>query len=236
VSLSHPIRIVAPVSVRAVIDDLLGSLLPSRCPGCGAAGAPVCPACATGLRAARPAPPPAPVAWWTSLYAYEGVAREMVARAKYRGERRALIAVARDLAAAIERAPHPANVITWVPASADRRRARGVDHAEVLARVLARESRRRVAPLLHRYPGPAQTGRDARARRRGPSLRAFGVPAGATVLVVDDVSTTGGTLAAAARALRSAGAAAVYAATIARTPAPGSRSTGPAYTAPKSMS
>jgi adenine/guanine phosphoribosyltransferase-like PRPP-binding protein len=51
------------------------------------------------------------------------------------------------------------------------------------------------------------------------------------VLVVDDVATTGGTLSAAARVLRSSGAAAVFAVTIARTPRPGAVSREPAYTA-----
>jgi predicted amidophosphoribosyltransferase len=72
---------------------------------------------------------------------------------------------------------------------------------------------------LRRLPGPPQTGLPAVDRRRGPVFRARNA-APFTVLLVDDVATTGATLAAAAAALREAGAARVLAATAARTPLP----------------
>ena len=215
--------------LRATLEDLLDAILPARCPGCGSRGALVCPPCSATLAPAPIAPPPPPVEWWASCFAYEGVARELVARAKYRNERRFLVLVARELARVIEPVPSSIDLVTWPPASAARTRAQGVDHGELLARAVARLTGTSVAPCLYRGAGSAQTGLDARARRQGPSLRAIGRVSGATILVVDDVATTGGTLAAAARALRAAGAATVFAATIARTPYPGGRSETRAY-------
>jgi predicted amidophosphoribosyltransferase len=217
--------------LRALIADGCAALFPARCAGCRAVGPAVCSACAASLRRAPRTPPPVGVSWWVSVYEYQGVARELVARAKYRGERHLLHAVVPTVVDALTGAP-PVDVITWVPASANRRRAHGVDHAEVVARAVARARGVRVARLLRRERGPAQTGRPAAERRTGPALHALHTLCDETVLVVDDVATTGGTLAAAARTLRAAGANDVIAATVARTPRPGTGSAAAAYTRP----
>jgi predicted amidophosphoribosyltransferase len=219
-----------PNAPRRILVDLLDALLPPRCPGCGAAGALVCDRCAASLVAPGFAPPPAPLDWWASCFVYDGITRELVARAKYRGERRFLVAVAHRVAALAAGAPGPIDVVTWVPASSSRLQSQGVDHGELLARSVSRILAAPAAPCLVRRPGRAQTGLAAGARRVGPDLRPIGRTDGATVLVVDDVATTGGTLSAAARALVSAGAASVSAVTIARTPRPGAVSQERAYT------
>lgn len=210
---------------------MLDALFPLTCPGCGrrcAPGVPLCAACRDALRSAVVAPPPAGVDTWYSPFAYAGAARELVARVKYRNVRAAVPWLARAMAAepgvapAVEtsREGPTAATVTWAPTTPAHRRARGFDPAELLARAVARRLCLPCARLLDRRPGPPQTGLPAAARRVGPRFAARRT-APARVLLVDDVATTGATLAAAAAALRTAGAREVVALTAARTPPPG---------------
>jgi predicted amidophosphoribosyltransferase len=169
------------------------------------------------------APPPDGVDVWWAAFSYEGVARELVARVKYRGAH----AVTGWLADAMvsRLAPPLPSVVTWVPTTPHRRRERGFDHAELLARQVGRRIARPVRRLLGRGAGPPQTGQAGAARRLGPTIEPR-ASAPAAVLLVDDIATTGASLSAAAWALRGAGASRVVALTAARTPAPGARPTG----------
>jgi predicted amidophosphoribosyltransferase len=165
--------------------------------------------------------PPAGVDAWAAAFAYRGVGRELVARVKYRNARAVVPWLAAAMAEAARAHGLEASAVCWAPTTGHHRRARGFDPAEILARAVARELGLRCARLLDRRPGPPQTGLTAAARRVGPHFVARrGAPS--RVLLVDDVATTGATLAAAAAALRLAGARHVVAVTAARTPPPGS--------------
>ena len=199
------------------LADLLSAVFPAACPGCGRPAEPVCARCLAGLRAAPAAPPPPGVDAWVAPFAYEGVARELVARAKYRGRHAALPWLAAAIADALGPVPLVVDVVTWVPTDGSRRRARGYDHARRLAEAVARYCRLPARALLARGPGPPQTGLAIEGRAIGPSIRAR-ARAPARVLLVDDVATTGASLTRASAALRSAGAVTIVAATAARTP------------------
>jgi len=227
--LSHPLRSIGGV-LRALLDDITLALLPTRCPGCGRRGASVCSKCATTMSVAPRAPAPPGIDRWVSCFVYEGVTRELVARAKYRDERAALRWFVPKVAQAVGSMRADVDVVTWIPASAARMEEHGVDHGELLARGVAASLRLPAQRLLARPRGVPQTGLDARTRRNGPALRATREIGARSVLVVDDVVTTGGSLGASARALRANGARAVFAATIARTPGPGEARRAAAYT------
>ena len=149
---------------------------------------------------------------------YEGAGRDLVTALKYRNHRAALDRLARAGAARVVGA---VDVVTWPPTSGARRRRRGYDQAELAARAVAGHLGRPARPLLRREGGPPQTGRSAADRRDGPRFTArrgaAARVAGARVLLVDDVVTTGATLRAAARVLAELGADEVHGLALART-------------------
>jgi ComF family protein len=124
--------------------------------------------------------------------------------------------------AAREMAEWRADVVVPVPLHADRQRERGYNQAELIARPLAKMLRIKFGAylLMRTKPRPAQlvlsrtehwkSVRGAYATREGLRVDKL------RVLLVDDVLTTGATLDACARALKKAGAAAVFGLTVAR--------------------
>ena len=129
-------------------------------------------------------------------------------------------------AAVLRRPDPPPDAVVPVPLHPRRLRERGFNPAALLARAVARQLGRPLASptlLVRRRDTPSQTPLDREARRvnvagafrsEGPKNRGQ-----ETLLLVDDVATTGATLVAAARALRQAGYRHIDAICAARTPA-----------------
>lgn len=201
------------------------ALFPVPCVACGTRGGePLCPSCRAAVRPARPGPVPLGCDRLVAAFSYAGPAREVVARVKYRDARHALPFLARAVAPLLDASVAlPADtIVSWPPTTRAHRRTRGFDHAAALARRVAGELDLPARPLLTRVDVTAQTGRAARDRRRGPRLALRpGAVVAETVVLVDDVVTTGATLTAAARVLRAHGARTIVAAAVARTPPPG---------------
>ena len=151
----------------------------------------------------------------------EGTAREAVHALKYSGWWRAALPMAEAIARGI-RFP-PGAVLVPVPLSAARERTRGYNQSAVLAEFLARALAMPLARALlrrrrHTITQTALTPEERQANLRG-AFAAAGPVRGVAVLV-DDVFTTGATLAEAARALLDAGAGEVRGVTFARAPLP----------------
>jgi ComF family protein len=174
----------------------------------------VCEACVE-LCALLPRPPRRATAYGACHAAlpYVPPVAGILHHAKYRGNRAAAavlgMLVVERLWASL-RARSPADLVVPVPLGARRRRVRGYNQAALLAAALATQAG---APLVERAvrirETAPQVGRRGDERRenvagvfawRGPPL------AGASVWLVDDVVTTGATLAAVATALQQAGA------------------------------
>jgi predicted amidophosphoribosyltransferase len=213
---------------------MLDLLLPQRCVVCGCSGKQLCAGCRDELP--RIEPPlctrcGAPTAWpvercrecagrrlgFASARAavgYDAAARRLVHAWKERGLRR-LAAEAAQLVA--QRVPPPgADALTFVPADRERRLARGHNPAERLALELAAHWELPCLPLLERTRGGRQRGSSAAERRTVRGAFRARSTAPRNVAVIDDVYTTGATVAAAASALRVAGAHRVEAVAFAR--------------------
>jgi predicted amidophosphoribosyltransferase len=219
-----------------VLDALLDLVLPRTCAGCAATGSDLCPGCRAllagpALGLVRPRPCPAGLPPVAALLPYEGVAQRLLLAHKERGRLQLTRPLGAALATAVLLHGRGPVLLCPVPSSAQAVRARGHDHALRLARAAAASLRTRgVAARPARLLVPARPVVDQAgltSAQRGVNLhgalRATGRP-GVRVVVVDDVVTTGATLAEAARALTAQGhpvvGAAVLAATSRRRPSP----------------
>lgn len=204
------------------LDAVLDLLAPPRClacraradpPWCGSCARLVeeltggCPRCAASRRPGHPCwPPTAPIDSTRAAYDYRGPVAAAVVTTKVAGAHAGWAPLGGRLAARVAQDPPDVDAVTWITTGRARRRRRGVDHARVLAEVVARAIGAPVLATLESDDTP--DGRDRyRVRRALP---------GSNLLLVDDVLTTGATAASAAGALRAGGAGAIHLAVLAR--------------------
>lgn len=208
-------------------DRLLDLLYPPRCLGCGALNHWLCPACLASCPNTdepRLVPVDANNASWRlpvySFTVHQGVAREAVHALKYEGRRVLAGPMARCLADCLPEGYRGARLVLGVPLHDRRRRERGYNQSELLARALAAEAGLpAVSESVKRVRAtPPQVGLSARERVdnvRGAFLADERVR-GERVLLVDDVCTTGATMAACAAAVAMAGGEVVAGVTFTR--------------------
>lgn len=149
---------------------------------------------------------------------YDGIVKELVHQLKYERARSAATVLAGLVVPRLGELKF--DLITAVPADPGRRRQRGYNQAELVAKAISRETGLPYVDVLLRVKPVHQIGA-VRSRRLEQVKGAF-MPhrelfiKNARVLVVDDVVTTGATLAECAKVLKEAGAKRVWGAAIAK--------------------
>lgn len=208
---------------------ILDLLFPPKCPFCGRVveKAGICAACEKALSRTEgkeilrdlPGGTVCAAPLW-----YEGVARDGILRLKFGGSVGGADVLGGLIAqCAAEELGGRFDTVTWVPVSKKRLRRRGYDQAELLARAACRCWDTKPVQLLRKtVDNPAQSGLTEPAARRANVLGVYdpveaSLVTGRSILLVDDVCTTGATLAECARVLRDAGAASVVCAALAHT-------------------
>jgi ComF family protein len=166
---------------------------------------------------------PAPLVQLEWCAAFEGLVRTSLHDLKYGGERRLAGVLGEALAERWRSAGVGGDVLVPVPVHWQRQRQRGYDQAVLLAAAAGEALAMPYAACLERTRATAAQYELDRRDRAANVARAFRVKRGADwsvagrwAVLVDDVATTGSTLAACARALLDVGAVAVSAITVAR--------------------
>ncbi len=205
------LRVSSPIDAQA--DVVLGP-----CPRCGHSAPAVaitaagCPQCfKTKL----------PWSTVTRLADYHGPIVGAIHAMKYTGRWPLAHRLGKKLALRVKRKGivTPQTLVTPVPMHWARRLTRGYNHAHILAQGVASGLRVPCIPLLRRTRNnPAQVGLSRTSRK--DNLKGVIAPlhidlTGRSIILVDDVTTTGATLQACAQALRQAGASDVHIAVIA---------------------
>ncbi len=198
------------------LQVVLNLLYPPKCMVCGRllATPDLCPDCAALLEAALL---PEAVRLeggivCAAAFYYDEPLRDVILRYKFHGRAHYSPTLGRYLARAAQmQLPGSFDLVTWAPVSRRRRRQRGYDQGELLARAVAEAWNIPAQPLLKKSRHtPRQSSLNARERRANAAGAYAPVNhqplTGQRVLLVDDIVTTGSTLLTCAGVLQQQGA------------------------------
>ena len=158
-----------------------------------------------------------------SLLGYTGKVRQSILRYKFGGLSFYSSIYTDLMVSVLEQGECACDIVTWVPLSRKRLRRRGYDQAKLLAEGFAEKAGLDCDLLLKKIRNTApQSGTGSRVERKTNIRDAYSPLhrekiVGKTILLMDDIVTTGSTLSECARVLKDAGAKQVKALTLART-------------------
>jgi len=216
-------------------DQLLSLFAPHYCINCSKSGEHICGTCrldfvqtnpsvcyrcnklSEGNQTCVPCRSSSPIFSVDWAADYGSAAKTLVARGKFGSSRGAIRAMAMIMHQELP-LRGGIDLVTYVPTATKRVRQRGFDHAKLLAKQFARLRGIPCRRLLHRRTQAKQMGASRLTRRRQlkTAFRPASVVHAPTVLLIDDVVSTGASLEACARTLKKAGAKRIHAAVFAR--------------------
>ena len=218
---------------------LLDLIFPRTCAGCGREGGYLCDECEAAIPRLEPplcrlcsTPSRSSLCAWcktanqpfngiTAPYRWTGVVQELVYALKYRNVRASAPRLAKPMSVHLMDRAITADVIVPVPLHPSRERERGYNQSELLAHGISKTTGIPMANgvLARTRNTPPQVSMSTPEERRRNVVGAFecvGDVTGKHVLLVDDVVTTGATVAECAAQLRQAGPASVWVLSLGR--------------------
>lgn len=221
----------------SIVERLIGTLAPHQCLVCGNEGSLLCAWCLPDAIEPLPARcykckeqsnesavckkcrrnSPLKHVWVRAQYKH--VAKQLVYRLKFSHTPAAAAPIAELLGESLPWMS-PDTIVVHVPTATSRRRQRGFDHSELIAKQLARFLGLRHCSLVARYGHTRQVG--AKRKERLTQLKDAFYPRqeylikNASILLIDDIVTTGSTVEEAAKILKQAGAKRIDAAIFAQ--------------------
>jgi ComF family protein len=214
----------------SILETSIGLLAPPQCINCGEEGCALCAQCAeqkvqpfgercwrcnklspNSKTCASCTHTGAPAHVWI-VSDHDGLTRDLLSLYKFGHQRAAAEPIAKLMADTFLRSNDlTANYITVpIPTATSRIRERGFGHTELLAKKVSHQLKAEYANCLRRLDQTRQLGsvREVRLKQLSSSfaIKSPGRIRGQNILLIDDVVTTGGTICAATKTLRAAGA------------------------------
>lgn len=201
-----------------ILDSVLDILFPKYCAGCGREGTYICKKCEMFMVDVPEA------IGVTSFWEYSGIVKELIHRIKFNGE----FDIIKELISKKEFQVQNDTIITFVPMHIKKKKKRGFNQAEIIAKEIGQKTGCKVVKMLEKIK---QTKDQAKLNKEERLNNIKGVFVGAhplkklrsltigraSILLVDDVYTSGATMQECIKVLRGVGFKNIWGFTLART-------------------